>query len=102
MPFLHASTQWASRVDKFLCHWFGLDVRADFPEQVTKQRSRITVQTHEPYRRARYLFSWRAYQGNYLQSITPEQKAKIGLALGKTIAKDLVISFASEPEDKET
>jgi hypothetical protein len=78
------------KIDNFLCRYFGLDICEITPHFAGIKNRNIVVLHTESYKRhiqASPVFEIR------FNSMTKENKEKLGIAMGKLIATNLVVSF---------
>lgn len=81
------------RLDKALCSYFGLTIHYTKLDKVTLVKNKIVVSNHESHKRHVYQENWQDFSKCTIKTISEDDKSKLGIALGKTLADNLVISF---------
>jgi hypothetical protein len=78
------------RIDRLLCDFLGLDKIELVPHLVTKKGKELVVMNTESFKR--HIQETSISELN-LAMIDNENKKKLGIAVGKVIAKNLIVSF---------
>jgi len=79
-----------NKIDSFLCRYFGLDKIEFIPHSVSRKGKQIFILNSESYKRH---IHQTPFQEVNLKAINEENKKKLGMAIGKSIANNLIISF---------
>jgi hypothetical protein len=90
-------------IDRCLCKYIGIKKQEILPQSVRKTKNRVTLLKTESHKRHSHEQSWEEFSENDLENLSDTAKQKLGVSLGKAIAKNLVISFdqtSIEKEDK--
>jgi hypothetical protein len=77
-------------VDKFLCDYLGLRKAEIIPHHVGKKDTQILIQNTESHKR--HIHETPLSKIN-IDLISKDNRNKLGVALGKTIARNLIVSF---------
>jgi hypothetical protein len=82
-----------SHLDKLLCRYLGLASMEVKPTTVKLIDGQLFVDSTESHKRHLHSKEWGQFSQQDLHKMSEQNKQKLGLALGKVIAKNLVISF---------
>ena len=77
-------------MDKLLCGYFGLDREETIPHMVKKKGRKLIVLNTDSYKRHAQEVP---ISNVNINTINKENREKLGIALGKAIAQNLVVSF---------
>ena len=77
-------------IERWLCYYFGLDKKNLIPQILKQKNGKLIIVNTEPYKR--HTFATPADKMN-LNLIDPSYKERLGIAMGKLMAKHLIISF---------
>jgi hypothetical protein len=90
------------RIDRAICAYLGLEKDETVkPESVQLNGDKLSVlATIMPFRRFIYARKWQTFAENELKQVNKVDENKLGVAIGKTLADNLVVSFDA-PELKE-
>lgn len=80
-------------VDKFFCRYLGLEKQAQTPNSVTILNKNILVSSTESFKRHKHHINWASFASENLKQLEDGKKNNLGIAMGKAIAKHLIISF---------
>ena len=86
-------TQCLQKADGWICAYLGLEKEKTQPTKVSMSHGKMYVYSHQSYKRHQVMSDWQTYQGVDLAQTPPEQQEQLGMAMGKAVAKDLVVSF---------
>lgn len=86
-------TQCLQKADRLICAYLGLETEKTQPTKVVMSRGKVYVHSHQSHKRHHVASEWQSYQGVELSQTPPEQQEQLGVAMGKAVAKDLVVSF---------
>jgi|HubBroStandDraft_4_1064222.scaffolds.fasta_scaffold942052_1 hypothetical protein len=78
------------KVDKLLCSYFGLTKSETIPQFVKNYGKKLVILNTEPYKRS--VQETPISKVNF-ETVNEENKEKLGVAIGKAIATNLIISF---------
>jgi hypothetical protein len=82
------------KIDKGICSYLGLEKSAKTSaDSVSMRQNDITITTNESHKRHLLQKEWAQFASTDLKDIDEDNKRKLGIALGKAIAQDLVISL---------
>lgn len=82
------------KLDKLLRMFFGLKSQSSMrPDTVKVRQSDICIESTECCRRMRHALSWEQYRRQELHKLSTEDRVKLGIALGKAVANDVVVTF---------
>ena len=81
------------KIDKIFCAYLGLDANEVLPSYVTIKENRLIVSNTESFKRHFYTQNWNEFNSINFKQLSQKNKEKLGIAIGKAIAKNLVISF---------
>ncbi len=85
------------KIDKILCTFMGLEQEESHPDSVQMVGKKLVVTSTSSFKRHAIKEVWEELNATEIEHISPENRAKLGLAAGKAIAKNLVISFEDAP-----
>lgn len=78
------------KMDKLLCSYFGLPKPETIPQFVKNYGKKLVVLNTEPYKRNIQEIPISKIN---LDTVNKENKEKLGVAIGKALATNLIISF---------
>lgn len=80
------------RIDRCICKYLSLEDDKLLPSHVISKNDRITVTCTTPHKRHPVKLNWDEYCNisHYKDRVARE---KVGMATGKLLAKDLIVSF---------
>lgn len=81
------------KIDTFLCSFFGLKSYETRLGSVHVINNEVIVSNLESHKRLFYKENWQDFTKATIKGISEDDKTKLGIALGKTLADNLVISF---------
>lgn len=81
------------KMDDLFCAYLGLESEVVSPNTVEMKDGQLIVSNTESYKRHIYRQSWDEFSSVNLKQISQSNKEKLGVAVGKAIAKNLVVSF---------
>jgi hypothetical protein len=86
-----------NRIDKMLCRYLGIAAEKVYLNG-TKISNETLMITHTlSFKRHLLKESWTEFSVFSIKDVNSEDREKLGLAMGKTIAKNLVVSFEETP-----
>lgn len=86
------------KIDKILCAYFGINETEKVSlNEVKLIKNKLFVFNSPAFTRHSAKESWESFSKRAVRQIDSEDKQKLGLALGKAIAAELVISFEETP-----
>lgn len=80
-------------IDAFICEWIGLDSDESRLNKITHISGGLLVSNTEPYKRHLHAQKMEDFLEGGFNKLSIENKAKLGLAVGKSMAKNLTILF---------
>lgn len=81
------------KINSILCKLFGMEEKAKCTANfVSYTNNRLEIFTNEPHKRHRIISSWPQFCAN-IDNASAETKAKLGIAIGKALATDFIVSF---------
>ena len=86
-------TQCLQKADQLICSYLGLKTEKTQPTKVVMSNGKMYVHSHQSYKRHQATSDWQSFQKVELAQTSPEQQEQLGVAMGKAVAKDLVVSF---------
>lgn len=78
------------KIDLFFCSYLGLKEAYTKPEEIENISGNIFVKSTEPNKRHLHKNS---FDDVYISQYSKEDKEKLGLAIGKSIATNLIVKF---------
>lgn len=81
------------KIDRRLSEFFGIEKEEIHPQMVQIISNKIVVTNTFSYKRHKIKESWENFSTNSIKKIAEIESGKLGLALGKAIAKNLIVSF---------
>lgn len=79
-----------AKVDKILCRYLGLDKTEITPHVVRQKGQQLMIVNTDPFKRHAQTTSISKMN---LEMMNKENREKLGIAVGKAIASNLVVSF---------
>ncbi|MBV9575308.1 MAG: hypothetical protein JO149_01650 [Gammaproteobacteria bacterium] len=81
------------KIDELFCNYLGLDSEIVSPNTVEIKRGQLLISNTVSFKRHHYIQKWDDFSKVSLNEISKDSKDKLGMAIGKTIAKNLIVSF---------
>ncbi len=88
------------KIDLWLSKFFGIDKEEIHPQVVQVISNKIILTSTLSYKRHKIEESWENFSNHSIKNIAKIESEKLGLAIGKALAKNLVVTF-DETEIKE-
>lgn len=85
------------KIDKLFCCYLGLNVSSIKPHFIEMHKGRLFVSSTESFKRHSCQHTWDQFQASDFNQVNQSDKEKLGIAMGKAIAKNLIISFEETP-----
>ena len=82
-----------NKIDKVICNYFGIEQDITKPTSVNLINNELFVTSTLPYKRHAIKESWDSYSRFSVNKTNNRNLEKLGLATGKAIAKNLIVSF---------
>lgn len=83
-----------NKLDKYICNYLGLlGNEVDRPQSIKMINNDIFILKNIPFQRHKAIESWKQFNEYGVHQESSICREKIGLAAGKVIAKNLIISF---------
>lgn len=86
-------THLVNKIDWLLRFYFGLEKEEIKPQSIEIINNDIVIYNTNSFKRHLLMQGWENFSESDLKRTSPENKEKLGIAAGKSIAKNLVISF---------
>lgn len=96
-------TKLLQRLDRLLCLYFGLEKEEIKPSAVRKDfkdSANLWLISSSSFKRHAIKESWHDFHALSMGKTVAEDRKKLGMAIGKIIAKNLVVSFEQEENKK--
>lgn len=90
------------KIDSFFCTYFGLSKKESHPDSVKLIGNQMIITYIQSYTRHVHQEKWNGYCNSNLKEDDLLEKEKIGVATGKAIAKNLLITFDDIVIEKES
>lgn len=81
------------KIDRFFCAYLGIKEQEIKLNTVERRGSRVSVTLTESYKRHLYKSTWESFYQNEFRKTNENERNKLGIAAGKVMAEDLIISF---------
>jgi len=81
------------KLDRLVCQYLGLNEKQVRPDVIEVVNGQIVISSTESYKRHAHKQGWEEFKVSELQQISQTDREKLGVAMGKVIAKKLIISF---------
>ena len=85
-------------VDAFICRYVGMESQCATPSRVQWSDDQLMVLHAESYKRHLLPMTWQRFSRDELVDLSSEDKSRLGVAVGQSITKGLVVSFNSAEE----
>ncbi|OGT35642.1 MAG: hypothetical protein A3F11_06975 [Gammaproteobacteria bacterium RIFCSPHIGHO2_12_FULL_37_14] len=82
-----------TKIERVLSFYLGIEKEEAHPATVQVVLDKVVITNTYSYKRHRVKESWEKFLDSSIKNTPPEDCTKLGLAIGKAIAKNLVISF---------
>ncbi len=82
-----------NKIDKAICSYIGIQNETTSPQKVKLIKDKIFITNTVSYKRHYIEETWDDFKKIGLKQITPTNNQKLCSAMGKVIAKKLVLSF---------
>lgn len=89
------------KIDIILCAYLGLDNEEVSPNTIKIVRGNLFISNTKSFKRHSYSQLWDEFVVNDFEQVHQPNKEKLGIAIGKAIAKNLVVSFDQMQIQKE-
>lgn len=83
----------AKKIEAVLCRYLGLENDVVKAENVSFVSNKLFINSHFPYKRHIVKASWDDFSNFSINVVKNIEKDKLGLAVGKALAKNLIINF---------
>ena len=83
------------KIEFVLSHYLGIEQEEIHPAFVQLISNKIVITNTSAYRRHKIRESWENFSNFSMSHTTQPECGKLGIALGKAIAKNLVVTFDS-------
>jgi hypothetical protein len=81
------------KMDKMFCTYLGLEYEIVYPNTVKLKTDQILISNTESFKRHSYTQNLDEFNAINLSQVSQCNKEKLGISIGKAIAKNLIISF---------
>lgn len=85
------------KLDELVCKYLGLNGKRVRPDAIEIVNGEMVISSTESYKRHTHKQGWEEFKVAELREISQSDREKLGVAMGKVIAKKLVVSF-DEPQ----
>lgn len=86
------------KIDKILLSYLGIENELTHPIYVKSISNKIYISNHTSFKRHKIKESWEDFSLKNIEAIESKQ---LGIAIGKSIAKNLIIKFDSTDFNRE-
>ncbi|MFZ2486293.1 MAG: hypothetical protein WAW84_06865 [Candidatus Rickettsiella isopodorum] len=87
-------------IDKYFCKYLGLNRDSIRLDSLKKKDTKFIVKSTMPFKRHLIHEQWNNFEASSFKELNKKDYEKLGIAAGKAIAKNLVISFEGSSIDK--
>lgn len=88
-------------IDTFICKCIGLNEQEMIPDTLKKTGNRVVLINTESFKRHIYPEKWAKFLSKDFGEMNQCIKQKVGMSMGKALAKNLIISFENISIKKE-
>lgn len=81
------------KLDSLFCKYLGFDRQVSTLSTILVKNKDIFISNNESYKRHQHRINWNVFASKNLPHLEEGNKKNLGIAMGKAIAKNLVISF---------
>ena len=81
------------KIDAILCKYIGISDNEITPNYIKKFGSQLLISNTESFKRHLYVYPIKDFFTNDFKMLNYSNQQKVGLAIGKALAKNLVVSF---------
>lgn len=89
------------KMDKLFCIYLALDYEVVSPNTVEIKKGQLFVINTMSFKRHNYIQKWDDFSAISLHKVSKDNKDKLGVAIGKAIAKNLIVSFEDVQIERE-
>jgi hypothetical protein len=90
------------KTDQLLCNYLGLDRERVKPNSIKIKNNKFIITSTIPFKRHSFQEYWNEFNTTSFKQLYDRDREKLGLAVGKVLAKDLIISFEEVSIDKDS
>lgn len=80
-------------LDRFICKYIGITSKSVTPNHLKKIGNHLLISNTEPFKRHYHTQNLADFFKTNFNQLDSSNKQKLGIALGKALAKNLVVSF---------
>ena len=88
-------------IDNLICKYIGFNEQEVTPGVLKKTGNKLVLVNTESFKRHIHHNKWDKFLSTHFAKMSESTKQKIGLSMGKALAKNLVISFENVSIKKE-
>ena len=81
------------KIDKIFCAYLGLESEVVLATSVKIKDNQLTISNTESFKRHSYKQHWNEFSSTNFKQLSQTNKEKLGIAIGKILAKNLIITF---------
>lgn len=89
-------------IDQWLCRYLSLHKESVWPTTLQSEQQKLFVGHTLSFKRHALKLPWQAFHLSQVTQVSTLKRQQLGSAMGKSMAKGLVISFDSPPIGKST
>ena len=82
-----------SKMDQLICSYLGLGKKVVTPSSVQLFAGKLVISSTMPFKRHAINETWDEFNLQGMSQVTHDDLEKLGVAIGKALAKKLTISF---------
>ncbi len=87
-------------IDTFICACIGLDSDESRLNKISNSSGNLLISNTEPYKRHLHIQKIEDFLEHGLNKLSSESKGRLGIAIGKSMAKNLTILFGGTELNK--
>lgn len=88
-------------INTWICNYIGLNEQEITPDTLKKTGNKVELMNTESFKRHIHHEKWDTFLSTNFEEMNEPTKKKIGISMGKALAKNLVISFENISIKKE-
>lgn len=81
------------KIEAILCRYLSLEDDEITPTSVGIISNKIVISSHHSYKRHLMKESWDEFSSYSMNHVASQKNGKLGLAVGKVLAKNLIVKF---------
>src|SRR3990167_3525401 len=80
-------------INTLICKYIGFNEQEIIPDTLKKTGSKVVLMNTESFKRHIHHEKWDEFLSRNFEEINESTKIKVGISIGKVLAKNLVVSF---------